>query len=120
MLGTLANAVIIVVALLHFLFMVLESFLWTKPFGRKVFGLSEAQASETATLALNQGFYNGFLGAGLVWGLVDSKDAFGIKVFFLVCVLIAGIVGGFTAKRSILWIQAAPAAVALALLLLSR
>jgi putative membrane protein len=114
-----ANAAVVVVACLHVLFMVLESFLWTKPAGRRMFGLSAAQAAETASLAANQGLYNGFLAAGLVWGLFDQRDAFGIKVFFLTCVLIAGIVGAITAKRSILWIQGAPAAVALALVVLA-
>jgi putative membrane protein len=115
-----ANAAVIVVACLHLLFMVLESFLWTKPAGRRIFGLSAEKAAETASLALNQGLYNGFLAAGLIWSVFDAKDALGIKVFFLSCVIIAGIVGAITAKRSILWIQAMPAAVALLLVYLSR
>jgi putative membrane protein len=107
-----------VVAFLHFVFFVLESFLWTKPFGRRVFRLSAELAESTASLALNQGLYNSFLAAGLIWGLVahDSR----VETFFLACVVIAGIVGGLTAKRSILLIQAFPGAVALLLVLLAK
>ena len=109
-----------VVAFLHIVFFVLESFLWTKPFGRRVFGLSAELAQSTASLALNQGLYNGFLAAGLIWGLVAHECSLCIKVFFLSCVVIAGIVGGLTAKRSILVIQALPGAVALLLVLLAK
>jgi putative membrane protein len=107
-----------VVAFLHIVFFVLESFLWTKPLGRRVFGLSAELAESTASLALNQGLYNSFLAAGLIWGLVahDSR----VETFFLACVVIAGIVGGLTAKRSILLIQAFPGAVALLLVLLAK
>ena len=113
-----ASCAVAVVALLHILFFVLESFLWTKPFGRRVFGLSAALAENTASLALNQGLYNGFLAAGLIWGLVAHE--YGVKIFFLSCVVIAGIVGGLTAKRSILLIQAFPGAVALLLVLFTK
>jgi putative membrane protein len=96
------------------LFLVLEMFLWNTPFGRKVFGLSEEYARQSAALAANQGLYNGFLAAGLVWGLlIDNGNH--VLVFFLCCIIIAGIYGTITAKTSILWIQAMPAVVALLL-----
>lgn len=110
-----ALAAVAVVALLHVWIFVLESFLWTKPFGRRVFGMTAEQAETTKALALNQGFYNLFLAAGLIWGIVADHCAFEIKVFFLVCVIVAGIVGGITAKRSILIVQALPAFIALVL-----
>ena len=103
------------VIVLHILFLVLEMFLWNTPIGRKTFGLSEGYAQQSVPLAANQGLYNGFLAAGLVWGLL-STDGFEILVFFLCCVIIAGIFGSVTAKTSILWIQALPAAVALGML----
>lgn len=106
------------VALLHLLFLVLEMFLWTKPFGRRTFGLSRELAEATKGLAANQGLYNGFLAAGLIWGLVTG--AFDVKVFFLACVIVAGIFGAITAKRSILFIQALPALVALVTVYLAR
>lgn len=112
-----ADLAVALVALLHVLFLVLEMFLWRKPFGRKTFGLSREQAEETAALAANQGLYNGFLVAGLVWGLTRGAAGLELKVFFLVCVVVAGVFGAATAKRSILWIQALPGAVALALVL---
>src|SRR5688500_20120974 len=88
------------VAALHLLFFVLESFLWTKPVGRKVFGLSAELAESTKSLAANQGLYNAFLAAGLIWGLVPGVCAFPVKVFFLPCAAIAGVVGGCTAQRT--------------------
>ena len=109
-----ANAVI---ALLHLWFLVLEMFLWTKPSGRRAFGLSEEFARQTRLLAANQGLYNGFLAAGLIWGLTQGSAGFAVKVFFLACVLVAGVFGGLTANRKILWIQALPALLGLALLL---
>ncbi len=105
-----------VVILLHVFFMVLEMFLWTRPYGRKTFGLSEQLANNTATLAANQGLYNGFLAAGLLWGLL-STGGFDALVFFLGCIIIAGIYGAFTVKPSILWIQALPATIALFLVI---
>ena len=108
------------VAVLHLLFLVLEMFLWRRPLGRRVFGLSRELAEQTAALAANQGLYNGFLAAGLVWGLAAEDAGFAPKVFFLGCVIVAGVFGAFTAKRSILFVQALPGAVALALVLLSR
>ena len=114
----LANVAVTLVALLHILFLILEMFLWTKPMGRRVFGLSADMAKSTAALAANQGLYNGFLAAGLIWGVTMGVAGLHIKVFFLVCVIIAGIFGGFTAKKSILWIQALPGIIALVLVLL--
>lgn len=113
-----ADLVIAIVAILHLGFLVLEMFLWNHPVGRKTFKMTQEVAESSATLAANQGLYNGFLAAGLVWGLLSG--AFSVKLFFLVCILIAGIFGGFTAKRSILYIQALPALLALMLLYLSR
>jgi putative membrane protein len=116
----LASVCVAFVALLHLLFFVLESFLWTKPTGQRVFGLTRELAESTKSLAANQGLYNAFLAAGLIWGLIPGPHAFAVKVFFLSCVVIAGIVGGFTAKRSILVIQALPGAVALLLVLFTQ
>lgn len=113
-----ADIAVIVVALLHVAFLVLEMFLWTKPFGRKTFGLSRELAEATKGLAANQGLYNGFLAAGLIWGVLCrdgtfGEGAFAIKVFFLACVIVAGVFGAVTAKRSILFVQALPGLVAL-------
>ncbi len=94
-------------------------FLWNTPFGRKTFGLTEEYAKQSAALAANQGLYNGFLAAGLLWGLV-STGGFDALIFFLICIIIAGIYGALTAKRSILFLQALPAAIALALLILTN
>src|SRR3954462_7460108 len=102
------------VALLHAYFLVLEMFLWTKPYGRRVFGLTPEKAELTKSLAMNQGLYNGFLTAGLGWGLWAGGDGYVIKVFFLSCVIIAGVFGAATANRKILWVQAVPAALAMA------
>lgn len=112
-----ANIVVAIVALLHLWFLVLEMFLWTKPAGRRAFGLSAEFAQQSRALAANQGLYNGFLVAGLLWGLSLGEGGQAIKIFFLACVLVAGLFGGFTVSRKILWIQALPAAVGLALLL---
>jgi putative membrane protein len=103
------------VALLHVYFLVLEMFLWTKPYGRRVFGLTPEKAEMTRSLAANQGLYNGFLAAGLVWGLSLGPDGHAIKLFFLGCVMIAGVFGAATASRKILYVQALPAAIAMAL-----
>lgn len=112
-----ANIVIALVALLHLGFLVLEMFLWTRPIGRRAFGLSADFAVQSRTLAANQGLYNGFLAAGLIWGLSLGSAGFGVKVFFLGCVLLAGLFGGLTASRKILWLQAMPAVIGLALVL---
>lgn len=96
-------------------------FLWTKPAGMKAFGLSPEKASGSAVLAANQGLYNGFLAAGLTWGLVHGTPAFAvqIKVFFLLCVIVAGVYGAISVSRKILFVRAAPAAIALILLSLA-
>ena len=112
-----ANIVIAVIAILHVGFLVLEMFLWNHPFGRKTFKMTPKYSQASATLAANQGLYNGFLAAGLIWGLISGE--FSVKLFFLACVLIAGIFGGLTAKRSILYIQALPALIGLIMLYLS-
>jgi putative membrane protein len=108
------------VALLHVYFLVLEMFLWTRPFGLKTFGLTPEAAAGSKTLAANQGLYNGFLAAGLVWGLVLGGTGDPIKIFFLGCVIVAGVFGGFTASRKILWVQAVPGIIALLLVLFAR
>jgi putative membrane protein len=113
---TAATVLIALVALLHLYFLVLEMFLWTKPAGRRAFGMSRDQAEATKVLAANQGLYNGFLAAGLLWGLWLGAAGFQIKVFFLICVIVAGIYGAATASKKILFVQALPAAIALVLL----
>ena len=115
----LTTIAISIVIILHILFLILEMFLWDTPFGRKTFGLKEDYARQSAALAANQGLYNGFLAAGLLWGLI-STGGFDALVFFLGCIIIAGIYGAMTAKRSILYLQALPAGIAMALLLLQR
>jgi putative membrane protein len=112
-----ANVVIAVVALLHLYFLVLEMFLWTKPLGLKTLRQTLAQAEASKVLAANQGLYNGFLAAGLLWGLWLGPAGFGVKVFFLSCVIVAGAYGAATVGRKILFVQGLPAAVGLALLL---
>src|SRR5688572_9031685 len=113
-----ANIVIAVVALLHVYFMVLEMFLWDKPTGLRVFGHTREAAAASKVLAANQGLYNGFLAAGLAWGLSLGDAGTSVKIFFLACVLVAGIYGAATASRKILLVQALPAAIGLALVLL--
>jgi putative membrane protein len=115
-----ASAVIVLVAFLHCYFLVLEMFLWDRPAGLKAFGNTPEKAAATKVLAANQGLYNGFLAAGLFWGLWLGAEGFGVKVFFLLCVLVAGLYGAATASRKILWVQALPAALGLGLLLLAR
>jgi putative membrane protein len=119
MIASLANFCVALVALLHLTFLVLEMFLWEKALGRRVFRQSPERAAITRQLALNQGLYNGFLAAGLLWGLFLGSEGFAIKVFFLCCIVIAGVVGAATVSRGILWIQAAPAALGLAMVLLA-
>jgi putative membrane protein len=108
-----ADILVLFVALLHIAFLVLEMFLWTKPFGRHTFGLTRELAEATKGLAANQGLYNGFLAAGLIWGAFEGEAGFAIKVFFLACVIVAGVFGAITAKRSILFVQAMPGLIAL-------
>ena len=114
-----AGIAVSLVAALHFYFLVLEMFYWDKPLGRKVFGLDPELAKATRALAANQGLYNGFLVAGLVWGLFLGPDGQAIRIFFLGCVIVAGVFGAATANRRILWVQALPGAIALALDLLA-
>ncbi|MCZ2127863.1 MAG: DUF1304 domain-containing protein [Anaerolineales bacterium] len=109
-----AGILIAVVAFLHLGFLYLEMFLWDKPFGRKTFRMTEERARQSKTLAMNQGLYNGFLAAGLIWGLL-AGDA--IKIFFLSCVILAGIFGAFTVNKKIFYVQAVPAILALVILL---
>lgn len=116
--GFLANFLVLLIALLHGYILVLEMFLWRTPRAMRAFGTSPEFAEASAVLAANQGLYNGFLAAGLLWGLLSGSLAF--KVFFLLCVLVAGIYGGLTVMRRILYIQAVPALLTLILLLLSR
>lgn len=113
----LADLLVALVALLHGWFLILEMFLWTKPIGLRVFRNTPEKAQASRVLAANQGLYNGFLAAGLAWGLIAGSLPF--KLFFLVCVVIAGAYGALSVSRRILWVQAAPAAVALGLLLAS-
>jgi putative membrane protein len=115
----LANIVIAIIALMHVWFLILEMLLWDKPTGRRAFGLTAEYAAQTKVLAANQGLYNGFLAAGLFWGLfLGGSEGMHVKLFFLACVLVAGLFGGFTATRKVLWIQGLPAAIGLALVLL--
>ena len=116
----LADIVVALVALLHLYFLVLEMFLWDKPAGMRVFGLTPEAAASSKVLAANQGLYNGFLAAGLIWGLLAGANGTSIKLFFLACVLVAGPYGAATARRRILFAQALPAAVGLALVWLTR
>ena len=111
----LANIAVGLVALLHVYFLALEMFFWTKPLGLKTFRNTPEKAETTRVLAANQGLYNGFLAAGLAWGLVLGAAGDPIKIFFLGCVIVAGVFGALTASRKILWVQALPGAVALAL-----
>ena len=114
-----ADALVALVALLHLWFLVLEMFLWDKPLGLKTFRQTPEAAAASKVLAANQGLYNGFLAAGLVWGLLLRGAGFDIKVFFLACVVVAGLYGAATVGRKILFVQALPAAIALALLFAS-
>ena len=116
-----ANALIALVALLHLYFLVLEMFFWTKPLGLKIFRQSREKAEASAALAANQGLYNGFLAVGLIWGLMhpDPDDGFEIKIFFLLCVVAAGLYGGYSVSKRILFVQALPAVLALVFLYLS-
>ncbi|MEU8242476.1 DUF1304 domain-containing protein [Actinoplanes missouriensis] len=117
----LANLLVALVALIHVYILVLEMFLWTRPRGRKAFGLTEEFARETKVLGANQGLYNGFLAAGLVWGLIAGGDTgFAAKLFFLGCVAVAGVFGAATASRRILFVQTVPAVLAIGAVLLAN
>lgn len=116
-----ANVLVALVVILHVFFLVLEMFLWDKPLGLKVFRQTPEKAEITKVLAANQGLYNGFLAAGLIWGLVHGNPAFAfqIKAYFLLCVIVAGAYGAATVSTRILLVQALPAAVALVALFLT-
>jgi len=116
-LHTLATALLLLVAIEHVWILILEMFLWTRPLGLKTFRQSKQAAEATRVLAANQGLYNGFLAAGLFWSLATGERP--VQFFFVICVLVAGIYGGLTAKRSILYIQGLPALLALLALLAS-
>ena len=113
---TAANVLLGLVALLHVYFLVLEMFLWDKPRGMRTFRTTPEFAAASKSLAANQGLYNGFLAAGLIWGFFAGDP---VKIFFLACVIVAGVFGAATVNLKILWVQALPAAIALALLLIS-
>ncbi|HRI04730.1 MAG TPA: DUF1304 domain-containing protein [Pyrinomonadaceae bacterium] len=113
----LANLLAALVAVEHLGIMILEMFFWDHPVGRKIFGMTPELSSASAVLAMNQGLYNGFLAAGLIWGLISGRRE--VKVFFLVCIVAAGILGGLTAKTSILFTQGLPALIALLAVLFS-
>jgi putative membrane protein len=119
MLTQVANVLVALMALLHVYILVLEMFLWTTPRGRKAFGTTPEFAEQSKVLAANQGLYNGFLAAGLLWGLALGPSGYGAKLFFLGCIFVAGLYGGLTATRKILFIQAVPAAVSIGFLLLA-
>jgi putative membrane protein len=119
MLHPVANLAVALIAALHVYILVLEMFLWTTPRGRRAFGLTPEFAAATKALAANQGLYNGFLAAGLVWGLLLGPLGRAVILFFLGCVIVAGVFGAATAARKILYIQAVPAAAAMALVLAS-
>lgn len=113
---SIANIVIVLIALLHIYILVLEMFLWEKPIGLRAFRNTPEQAAITRVLAANQGLYNGFLAAGLLWGLWLGAEGMSVKLFFLLCIAIAGVFGAFTAAKKILYIQTLPALFAIALL----
>jgi putative membrane protein len=116
-----AAVMVTIVAALHVYFLVLEMFLWRKPYGRRTFGMTQEVADSSAVLAANQGLYNGFLAAGLMWALIAYGIVPGraILTFFLACVIVAGLYGGATVSRRIVLVQSLPAAIALALVWLS-
>ena len=117
--STIANIGVGLIAIVHIYILVLEMFLWDKPTGLRAFGQTQEAATASKVLAANQGLYNGFLAAGLVWGLSLGATGTAVKVFFLCCVLVAGLYGAATASRKILFVQAVPATIGLVLLLLS-
>jgi putative membrane protein len=116
----LANILVAFVALEHIGFLTLEMFFWTSPTALRAFNLTPEFAKASQAMAANQGLYNGFLAAGLFWGLLSKNHGYAAKIFFLSCAIVAGIYGALTVKMSILYVQALPAAVALALVWISR
>ncbi len=121
MINILATIGIVITALLHLWFCILEMFFWTKPLGLKIFKINQEYAHQSATLAANQGIYNGFLSAGLLWGLLaeNPEQAFQVKIFFLSCIVIAGVYAGLSVSRKIFFIQALPALITIILLYFS-
>ena len=115
-----ATTLTALVALLHLYFLVLEMFLWTKPAGRRVFRTTPEFAEASKVLAANQGLYNGFLAAGLLWSITLGDDGFAVRMFFLACVVVAGVYGAATVGKKILFVQALPAVVAIAATVLAR
>ena len=115
----LSDIAVLLVALLHGYFLVLEMFLWDKPAGMRAFGQTKEQAEASKVLAANQGLYNGFIAVGLLWGVVQGAAGFDFKVYFLLCVIVAGVYGAVTASRKILFVQALPGFLALLLVLFS-
>lgn len=116
-----ASVLVGLIAVVHVYILVLEMFLWNTPRGYATFGTTPEFAAASAKLAANQGLYNGFLAAGLVWGLLAGPQlARPVRVFFLACVLVAGLYGGATVKTSILFVQAVPAALGLLAVLLAK
>jgi putative membrane protein len=118
-----AVTAVVIVAFLHFVFLVLEMFLWATPRGRRIFALTPELAEGSKKLAANQGLYNGFLAVGLLWGAFcpfADGDGVRIQLFFLGCVIVAGVFGGLTTKRSILYLQALPGVIATALVWVAR
>ena len=113
-----ASFMTFLIALLHIGIMMLEMFFWTHPIGQKIFTMTEEVAKSSEVLAMNQGLYNGFLGFGLLWSLISGNQS--LKVFLLVCVTIAGLFGGLTAKTSILYLQALPGFITLLLVLKAK
>ena len=117
---TLADLSILGVAALHIFFLVLEMFLWSSPVGRRFHGLEPDFARRTSKLAANQGLYNGFLAAGLILGMLFDQFAGNVSLFFLGCVIFAGVYGGITTSRTIFWVQALPGVIALVLVFLAQ
>jgi putative membrane protein len=117
--STIANIVVLLIAILHVYILVLEMFLWDKPAGLRAFNQTQEAATASKVLAANQGLYNGFLAAGLIWGMSLGASGNSVKIFFLCCVLVAGLYGAATANKKILFIQTIPAAIGLLLIFLS-
>jgi putative membrane protein len=115
-----AEIAVFFVAMLHGYFLILEMFLWDKPAGMKAFGQTKEKAAATKVLAANQGLYNGFIAVGLLWGVVQGAAGYDFKVYFLLCVIVAGVYGAVTASRKILFVQALPGLLALLMVLVSK
>jgi len=114
-----ANVLVCLIAIIHVYFLILEMFLWDKPYGLKTFGLTREFALQSKSLAANQSLYNGFLAAGLIWGVFLGAAGDHIKIFFLVCVIVAGAYGAITVNKRIFFVQALPAIITLALFLMT-